>query len=557
MGILNTKAEPEAVDVVMVTESGFPYVKGGVGGVINQMLTGMPETKFGLIHIAWDRSSTRSRKYEIPRNVLWIKDIYLAPDESPSVRNRTSLTHARSVLSLKSRMKTDVEPILRALDTATTGDYSGMRRMYRDYLNPKTKVHDLRDVLRTPDCMLAFERHFAGLGLSLTRTFWILDNFITILTRLATEEYPEGLIYHSQTQLYAGLVAAIAAAQHDRPMLLTEHGLNIRDSLAFVNGSALHPVEKGLWIRWFRHIGQFVYEEAAFATYQFERNVQEAEATGLDRSKVRMISNGIKLEDFAHARTKNESRATGKNAPWKIAYAGRIVEAKGILDLIDAIEMMTSKTDVEIRVQMIGPADGSEDFLLRCEELVKNRGLNTIITFPGPRNLSEAFGDVDILVLPTHTDALPIVLLEAMASAVPVVATEVGAIMEIIADPVTNPGDPANPVGPAGLVVPPRKPTALAAAISLLIKNQEFYESCRKNGPRRIEINHRADKIMAQYMELYNSLYHRATRRQNTVNSGNVAKRLATGTSRLAAMADETSKRALNDSKVMSTWMSP
>ena len=536
------------VDVVIVTECSFPYVKGGVGGVINQMITGLPDTRFGLIHLAWDETATRDRKYQIPANLSWIKNIYLEPRRRNASWRGEPFAGWIHRAFRGSRSPADLRTVMDAIDAATQGNYDGVRRMYRDYLNPRTRIHDLRRILRSRQAMLAFEARYGSLGMSLTRTFWLFDNFLSILTMLATEVYPDGAIYHAQTQLYAGLVAAMAATQNGRPMVLTEHGLNIRDSLAFITDSDLHPIEKDAWKAWFRHIGRIVYEEAVFTTYQFERNARESESNGLDPRTVRMISNGINLDEFARARHQNATKRPALERVWTIAYAGRIVEAKGILDLIEAIEILKKKTNIKFRVQIIGPSDGSEAFLSRCQQITKQRELTDVIEFTGPRNLSEALGGVDILVLPTHTDALPIVLLEAMASSVPVVATDVGAIMEVIANPAVNPADPSHSVGPAGIVVPPRIPVLLATAIKDLVTDTRLYDACRRNGPERIEINHRADKIMAQYQELYQE----ATRRQNTGYCGNDPTRLAKDASNGVTMPADTSKIKLNDSKVIS-----
>ncbi|NDE18163.1 DUF3492 domain-containing protein, partial [bacterium] len=394
----------------------------------------------------------------IPANLSWIKNIYLEPRRRNASWRGEPFAGWIHRAFRGSRSPADLRTVMDAIDAATQGNYDGVRRMYRDYLNPRTRIHDLRRILRSRQAMLAFEARYGSLGMSLTRTFWLFDNFLSILTMLATEVYPDGAIYHAQTQLYAGLVAAMAATQNGRPMVLTEHGLNIRDSLAFITDSDLHPIEKDAWKAWFRHIGRIVYEEAVFTTYQFERNARESESNGLDPR------------------------------------------------------------------------------------------LTDVIEFTGPRNLSEALGGVDILVLPTHTDALPIVLLEAMASSVPVVATDVGAIMEVIANPAVNPADPSHSVGPAGIVVPPRIPVLLATAIKDLVTDTRLYDACRRNGPERIEINHRADKIMAQYQELYQE----ATRRQNTGYCGNDPTRLAKDASNGAVMPADTSKIKLNDSKVIS-----
>lgn len=530
----------EIVDVVMVGESAFPYVRGGVSGVMNQMFRGLPDVTFGIISIAWDRKDTKCIRYEIPPNVRWISNIYLSPEEftgsTPARRALERVLRACAPCSVIPCRKVPLaKSIFDYLAAASQGEFTGLFDLYRNFLDPRTRLHSPARVFRSRDFLLEFENYCARNRLPLTEAFWVWQNFTSAVTRIACAKIPDGRVYHAQTQLYAGFAAALGAIQNDRPFILTEHSLNIRDSVNFVLESDMKASRKRLWTEWFRHLGKFVYARADHATYQFDRNINEATELGLDRDKVITISNGVKLDDFAEARMMRASETSTRTAkgwysvPWRIAYTGRIVEAKGILDLIEAAMILRSRDTIPFTLQLIGPLEGSRSFKNKCEKIIRRLGLADLVSFPGSLDLRIALGTVDIMVLPSHADALPIVMLEAMASSVPVVATDVGAIDEVLRAPVSRElmgegnGDA---IGDAGIVIPPRSPGAIADAITRLAIDRDFYESCRRNGPRRIEINHRAEDIMEKYLDLYNI----ACFRQNPRYSGRDVTRRAYAT---------------------------
>lgn len=552
----------ESVDVVMVTECGFPYVKGGVGGVVNQTLRGLPETTFGVIHLAWNKKTTDARRYEIPPNVKWIQDIYLSPEESDHAPRRINFRFPFR----KSERIRNASLALRFfewIDEAMKGNYAPIIDAYWRYMNPKTRTVDLWQMLRCPEFVMEFESRIADLGMPLTTTFWLMENFLSITRNLCGRIYPAGKVYHSQTQLYAGLVAALGAMQHGREMILTEHGLNVRDSIHYIREAGHGVPPKGrpgdpikdAWVSWFCELGRFVYGQATFATYQYQRNVDEAVSLGLPRSKVEMISNGIVPEDFAAARKQRHVANTIRSAVldesrlghlWRLAYVGRMIPAKGILDLIEAAGILFKQGDVRFALDFIGPAEGVDDFLAECRKTIAALGIEEIVSFTGTKDLTQAFGAVDIMILPSHAEALPIVLLEAMASSVPIVATDVGSIMQVIHDPVACEVEFRDSIGPAGLVVPSMNPVALAGAISHLVLNRDLYESCCENGPLRIAENHRAESVMQQYLKLYQS----AAARQNAAYSGNEVARLAGSSIQITPRPAPTKAMMLNNSKV-------
>jgi len=140
-----------------------------------------------------------------------------------------------------------------------------------------------------------------------------------------------------------------------------------------------------------------------------------------------------------------------------VGYVGRLSVEKGVTYLIDAMaEVRAKQADVHLLVV------GEGDHRSPLQERVDMLGLPQAVTFLGERaDARQIIGALDVLVLPSLTEGLPNVILEAFAYKTPVVATAVGGVPELVID------------GETGWLVPPRDPHALAQAILDALSNPE------------------------------------------------------------------------------------
>jgi glycosyltransferase involved in cell wall biosynthesis len=107
---------------------------------------------------------------------------------------------------------------------------------------------------------------------------------------------------------------------------------------------------------------------------------------------------------------------------------------------------------------------------------------------PGSSEVAELFANADVFCLPTRADACPWVVLEAMASGVPVVSTTVGSIPELVGD--------------GGMVVEPTDAAALAEALEALLGDRERRESMGAAGRARAEAHYDARRNTPRLVEL-------------------------------------------------------
>jgi len=114
---------------------------------------------------------------------------------------------------------------------------------------------------------------------------------------------------------------------------------------------------------------------------------------------------------------------------------------------------------------------------------------------PGFRtDLDSLIGAADVVVLPSYTEGLPNVALEASAAGVPVVATAVGGTPEAVAD------------GETGLLVPPGNPAALAERVNRLLSEPATRAEFGANGRERMRAQFTFDAQARAYLELLNAL---------------------------------------------------
>jgi glycosyltransferase involved in cell wall biosynthesis len=166
---------------------------------------------------------------------------------------------------------------------------------------------------------------------------------------------------------------------------------------------------------------------------------------------------------------------------------GRLCEVKGQRELLQALASVP-----DARLVLFGEdleRDGA--FRAALEEEARGLGVRERVTFAGFRpDAAALLGDLDLVVLPSWAEGLPISVLEAMSRERAVVATRVGGTPELVVD------------GETGLLVPPRDPEALAAAIGALLADPERRRAMGEAGRRRAE-GFSVERMVGRVLQIY------------------------------------------------------
>lgn len=182
--------------------------------------------------------------------------------------------------------------------------------------------------------------------------------------------------------------------------------------------------------------------------------------------------------------------------PPVIGAMGRFVAKKGFRTLIDALQHLAT-TGVTFRAVIAG--DGEEAKTLRA--LASRRGLDGVVEFPGWQDDKTAFFDrIDVFCLPSLHEPFGIVLLEAMAQALPVIATDSEGPSEIIHD------------GHDGVIVPSGDPSALAEAIAAVLRNPQAANEIGLNGYRQVRETYNLPALSSRIDAAVRAIAVRSTR---------------------------------------------
>jgi len=505
------------VDVAIVMESTYPYLKGGVSAVVHDIVTMNPDLSFGIIHITWDSKAPHEDLYGIPANVHWIKPVYISMDEHEADFRRLRPRDLRLRRSARRRLANRLYDALHAL---LEGDVDPLWQLYDEGMNPRTRSYPLWALLGSEEFMSATVQRLPQLGLPLTDTFWVMREFFSLACAILGVDIPRARVYHAHTTGYAALLGAAGARQNGTKFLLTEHNLYVRDTINFMleRSPALSitaqdwrdftdvPPAQRAWMTWFIEMGRFCYPSAETITYLYPTAISEAADLGAPVEKSVVIPNGIRLPDFDAAYRQRlavlEDVGSGRERVWKLVYIARVVLIKGLSDLIETIDILVHQRGVtNFHLDILGPTDHEPAYYQMCVDKIARLGVGDYMTFHGTVNVRDHLGDYDIVVLPSYNEGQPVVVLEAMTAGIPVAGTKVGGMAQLIDDPLTD--AQGRTWGPCGLLVTPDYAIVMADMLQRLMGDPALYVSLARNARGRVENFFQLQDAMAAYNRLY------------------------------------------------------
>jgi lipopolysaccharide heptosyltransferase II len=209
---------------------------------------------------------------------------------------------------------------------------------------------------------------------------------------------------------------------------------------------------------------------------------------GVLYERIRLVPRSVDLERF-----KFISPDKKRKQEFNVGIIGRITPIKGHLHFIKAMAKVT-RVFARVKIWIIGDAPFSRQaYKDQLQVLVKRLGLWHCTEFLGThRNIPETLSHLDLLVLATTThEAFGRVIIEAQAAGVPVVATEVGGVVDIIENAKT------------GLLVPPADPSSMAEAIMRIIKDPELAVNLAGNAYKKVKEKYNVELMVKNTLSVY------------------------------------------------------
>jgi glycosyltransferase involved in cell wall biosynthesis len=191
----------------------------------------------------------------------------------------------------------------------------------------------------------------------------------------------------------------------------------------------------------------------------------------------------------------NGHRPLPQDGPLRLLFVGRYGERKGCSELIAALaQARASGADATLRFVGQEEYDGEERTLRQDVEEFGVAGAVDFVGVMGGDDLARCYAEAQVLCLPSRREGVPLVLLEAMAFGLPVIATPVGGIVDYVTD------------GDNGLLVPPGDIDALAASIQALAADRELRDRLGEAGRRRIDAQAAPETIVGRWQQMYSEL---------------------------------------------------
>lgn len=298
---------------------------------------------------------------------------------------------------------------------------------------------------------------------------------------------PKADVAHVTIASSAVLPGIVALYEHGTPLLVTDHGVSIRERYIAVSAAEMSAYGKQLLIGAAALFSRLAYRHAARVAPVANCNRLWEERYGADRERTQTIYNGVDPDLFV-PRPKPDSTA---GTPTVVA-AARVMPVKDVETMIGAAAV-ARRTVPDVRFVVYGATDVDVAYTERCRALVTSLGLEETFVFAGfhPRP-AELYAEGDISILSSLSEGFPYTVLESMACGRPVAATDVGGVREALEG--------------SGIVVAPRDPEALGEAVARLLRDDDLRLALGRRGREEVLARFRSARSLAAYRALYGEL---------------------------------------------------
>ncbi len=486
-------------DVCIILEGSYPFVPGGVSAWTHELIKAQSHLTFHLVFLMAPGADDTYR-YKLPENVIGTTRIVLQriPEGERGVKNERRLL---------ARLE---EPMLRLLADGGLEDLEEVRGILAP-CRARIGEHVLLNSRHAWELLVRmYERTYPEA--SFLDYFWSWRALFAGIYSVLLAEMPLARLYHSPSTGYAGLFAARAGLETGSPVMVTEHGIYTNERRIDIamadwfhemaeDSLSVHRLPHQLsemWVRAFTAYSRCCYSAAHKIITLFEGNQLFQLMDGAQQGKMMVVPNGVEVERYASIRRRD------KRIPPTIALIGRVVQIKDVKTFVRACAILQESIP-DLKALVMGPTDEEEQYFQECLDMVEHIGLEKVITFTGRVRVEEYLGEIDVLVLTSISEGQPLVILEAGAAGIPVVATNVGACQEILVSDHHDPDPPA----PGGSITPLSNPVSTAHAVERLLTMPQWYQSCSEGISQRIRRYYSKDSFDRTYRELYGELLRR------------------------------------------------
>jgi glycosyltransferase involved in cell wall biosynthesis len=303
--------------------------------------------------------------------------------------------------------------------------------------------------------------------------------------RALAVEVPRVDLCHAVANGLAALVGLTAMWDHGTPLLMSEHGVYLRERYLALRSADLSPVVRMIVLRFFRRVSELGYRRASLIAPCTSYNQRWEVQGGADPACIVTVPNGVDPGRYP--------MIDGEPAEPVLSWVGRIDPLKDVETLLRSFAVVHAEMPAA-RLRIFGPVPkGNEEYAQRCFDLAASLGITDVATFEGPVPSSrEAFVAGQVVVLSSISEGLPYSVIEAMMCGRATVSTNVGGVAECVGD--------------TGLVVQPRDPAAFAGACLRLLRDRRERHEMAAAARLRALGTYTLDRLVGSYRLLYSEV---------------------------------------------------
>ncbi|WP_320169598.1 GT4 family glycosyltransferase PelF [Maridesulfovibrio sp.] len=487
----------QVYDVCLLLEGTYPFVAGGVSTWIHNLIKGMPELKFTAVCILASSKEKAEYRYDVPDNFADPKIIYLHDkvEIKRSFFNRISAA--------------DMEKLRKFHYRLDRNELDMMLDIVKSFRDGRYPLSELFHGKRAWDLLV--ERYKPQVNQeSFIDYFWTFRFTHLPIFKMLPLDLPKARVYHTISTGYAGLLGVVARIMTGRPLLLTEHGIYVKERKIEISQAEWVyrkederlRVESKLgafqtfWIRMFEQLGRLCYDysSAIFTLYEGNRQLEIQE--GADPDKITIIPNGINLQNFLGLRPVDHDYAG--QTEFAIGFVGRVVPIKDVKTFLRAIRIVCAKID-KLKVFIMGPTEEDEEYYEECVNLASLLHLEDVVEFTGKVRVTDYLPRLDLIVLTSISEAQPLVIMEANCAGVPAVASDVGSCRELLEGRTVA----DQSLGPSGIVTKVADPGDTGEAILRILTSPILRQRMSRAGIERVKTFYKESDLNEKYLGIY------------------------------------------------------
>jgi glycosyltransferase involved in cell wall biosynthesis len=295
---------------------------------------------------------------------------------------------------------------------------------------------------------------------------------------------PRTDLVHTTIAGFPGLAGIVAHYEWGTPFVVTEHGVWLRERYIAISAGDFTPFAKRFLIDLSRYVGQANYACADVVAPVTDFNRRWELPCGVPAARIVTIRNGVDPALFV-PRPK-PARTAGRPT---VVAAARVFPLKDMETMIRSAAVARREI-ADVRYLVYGSLEADPPYVERCRALIAELDLGGTFDLAGHHpKPAELYADGDVCALSSISEAFPYTVLEAMACARPVVATDVGGVREALDG--------------YGLVVAPRDHEALGGAIVTLLRDDLLRVQMGRQAREAVLARFRISSSVDGYRRLY------------------------------------------------------